>query len=121
MPLTRRALTDKTVNNNKIEDQTISLGTLGNKVAAGKIDGVYVHFTTSVTAGWNAQEQTVSHNLGRVPQGWIVVFRQCDSAGNTANLFRPGPGVGTVRTAWTSTAFYIHADRTGVPFVLLLF
>jgi len=101
-------LTDFAVTTRKIKDGSVTLGTAVHYTTAGKLDGQCVSVTTDPTADY---ETEITHNLGRVPVGYIVVYQ--DKAGS---LYRPDTG-----TAWTSTKFYIHCSAASVKVHLIIY
>lgn len=56
-------------------------------------------------------EGSATHNLGRVPLGYIVVWQN-----KSGNVYR-----GVNGTAWTSTTFYAHFSAANMIVHLLLF
>lgn len=67
-------------------------------------------FVSGTSAGANV-EFSVTHNLGRVPQGYIVFF------GTLAGSFYQGPTTGT---AWTTTQIFIKCSTASVGFLLYI-
>lgn len=57
-------------------------------------------------------EDTISHTLGRVPSGYLVLYQ--DKAGT---LYQ-GPSTGT---AWTASNLYLKCNVASVAFQLLIF
>lgn len=58
------------------DDGTLSLGTAANGTTAGKLNAVYVTYTTNATAN---TADSVTHTLGRVPVGYLEV--RCSNSG----------------------------------------
>jgi len=81
-------------------------GVIQDDDKAGNLNAVYVVFTSNGTAD---TEDTVSHNLGRVPVGYAPVKQD-----KSAILYD-----GT--TAATSTAIYWRSSATSVAWVVLVF
>lgn len=79
--------------------------TFGDGVSIDNIKGGWVTFTSSATPD---QENTVAHNLGAIPVGWII-FTQ-DKAGS---LYL---GV----TTWDKTNIYVKCNVASVTFKLFL-
>ena len=75
----------------------------GNGILPANIDGVWVSFKT---AGAN---QLVTHNLGRIPVGYIVAMRDAP-----VNIFT---GIG----AWTVSIMYLQSDMGGSQVSLFVF
>ncbi len=78
--------------------------TAGRK--AYNFDAVWVAYASNASAD---TEDTVPHNLGRVPAGMLIGV--ADKAGDVYN--------GT--TTWTSTDIYLKADVTSLTVNLLVF
>lgn len=68
---------------------SVSLGTAANGTDAGVLNAVYAVYTTNATAN---TADTVTHTLGRVPVGYIVV-----NNGNGGVLYNGG-GTNTTTT-----------------------
>jgi len=72
------------------------------------IHGEFQQFTTSATPD---AENTVSHTLGSVPVGCLVLGQ--DKAGSLYQLSDTG-------TAWTSSNLYLKCDVASVTFLVFL-
>lgn len=72
------------------------------------ISGEYIYFTSSGTANL---EFNVSHTLGVVPRGYLVIYK--DKAGD---LYQ-GPTTGT---AWTTDTIYLKCSVATVTFMVFL-
>jgi len=71
------------------------------------LDGIMVTATVAATA------TNISHTLGRLPLGFIVVDRQAVASGTEGNI---------VRTAWTDRIITLKTTGTGaVPLTLWIF
>ncbi len=88
-----------------IQRRGIYLGT-GSGVA-GNIDGVYVAYTSNAVAD---TEDTVTHNLGRIPVGYIVVDR--DKAGIVYS---------SSKNTWTTTTMKLKCNVASTASTLLVF
>ena len=78
----------------------ISFGsTSGEK--AGNFDGEWIQFTSASVAN---NENTIAHNLDRVPTGYIVGQR------NGAGILYNGS------TTWTDTNIYLKCDASSITF-----
>ena len=85
----------------------IGFGTSNSdKKRAGKLKAVYVDYTSNATPD---TEDTVAHNLGWIPKGFIIVNR--DKAGIAYDS----------GTAWTSSNIYLKCNVATVAFKLLVF
>ena len=94
------------IDDSNIKKLGIGLGTAGDGTYASKINGIYQVFTTSATPD---AENTIAHELGRVPVGYIVV-----SVDKAAVLYK-----GT--TAWTSTNIYLKCNVASTAYTILIF
>ena len=74
---------------------------------AGNLDAVYVAYTSHATAN---TEDTVTHNLGRVPVGYLVIDR--DKAGMVYS---------SNKAAWTTTTMRLKCDVASTTATLLVF
>jgi len=81
-------------------------GAIEHDDKAGNLSGVYTVFTSNGTAN---TEDAVTHNLERVPLGYVVV-----SQDKAATLYDSG-------TAATSTTIYWKSSATSVAWVILVF
>jgi hypothetical protein len=77
-------------------------------VTPRKVDQCIVVMTGPATENL---EGSVSHSLGRVPQGYYVVWQN-----KAGDLYR-----GTKSTAWTSTTFYAHFSAASMVVHVALF
>ena len=81
-------------------------GAIVNGAKAGNLSANYCVFTSNGTAN---TEDTVSHNLARIPTGYIVVTQD-----KAATLFN-----GT--TTWTTTNLYLRTSVASVAWKVLVF
>ena len=95
-----------------VAQNTGDLGSLQTQVTAlnnGAFNsGVFVSGTSAGTAN---TEFSVTHNLGRIPKGYVVMF------GTIAGSFYQGPTTGT---AWTTTQIFIKCSTASVGFMLYI-
>jgi hypothetical protein len=57
-------------------------------------------------------EETVAHTLGRVPSGYLVLYR------SKAGVLYQGPSTGT---AWTATSIYVKSNVASTVYSILIF
>lgn len=86
----------------------VRFGTATNGYRGENISGKFVQYTSN---GTKDTEDTISHNLGVIPQGYIVIWQ--DKAGNVYQ----GPTTGT---AWTSSNLYLKCSVASVTFMLFV-
>jgi hypothetical protein len=88
-----------------IKRRGVHLGT-GTGVA-GNLDGVYVSYTSNAMPN---TEDTVTHNLGRVPIGFLVIERN-----------KAGTVYSSSKASWSSTKMYLKCDVGDTATTLLVF
>jgi hypothetical protein len=88
----------------KIND--ISLGRADSDTKVGDMDAVYVRYTSNASA--NTQDQ-ISHNLGRKPEGYIVVYQN-----KSASVYDSG-------TTWNSKFIYLKCSTATTILRLIIF
>lgn len=76
-------------------------------VAIGNLDAITVAYTSNVSAN---TEDTVTHNLGRIPIGYIVIDR--DKAGMVYS---------SSKASWTTTTMRLKCDVGATATTLLVF
>ena len=81
-------------------------GGLGSGRRCLNMDAVWVQYVSNATAG---TEDTVAHNLGRIPLGFWMGIPDVPAV-----VYR-GP------TAWTSTNIFLRADQASATVNLLLY
>ena len=92
------------IDDSNIKKRGISLG--NGSGWAGKLDAEFISYTTNATAN---TEDAISHNLGRVPVGYIVVKN-----GNGGVIYNGS-------TAWTNTTIYLKCTTASNPVTILIF
>lgn len=86
----------------------VSFGTGVSGIDGMNIEGTWRTYTSNATPN---TEDTISHTVGSIPLGYIVVSQ--DKAGS---IFQQA-GTGT---AWTSTNIYVKCSVASVTFLLFL-
>jgi len=74
---------------------------------AGNLDGAYVSYVSNATAN---TEDTVTHGLGRVPVGYVVVDRD-----------KPGVVYSSSKALWTTSTMRLKCDTASTAATLLVF
>lgn len=108
----------KSVNGNNVDTDLNSLflamqgrlrfGDGGDGDRGENISGQFQSFTSHATAN---TEFSVSHTLGSVPVGYLILGR--DKTGNLYQLSGTG-------TAWTSSTIYLKCSVSSVTFLVFL-
>jgi len=97
MGIRRYHLDAKSVSNREIKDKSI--------IFLDKLNVDKIVVTSSTFPTGPRESGPFSHGLGRVPIGYIVIWKDDDQY-----IYRATP-----RTAWTSTSVYFHfSDYTAV-------
>lgn len=86
----------------------IRFGTATNGFRGENISGQFVQYTSNGSAN---TEDTIVHNIGSIPQGYIVVWQ------SKAGSVYQGPSTGT---AWTTKNIYLKNSGTSVITMLFL-
>lgn len=93
------------IDRTNIRRRGVSLGKASG--VAGNIDGMFVTFTTSATPD---AENTVTHNLGRIPVGYIVT----DSN-------KAGVVYSSSKGSWTAATMRVKCNVASTTVTLLVF
>ena len=83
---------------------------LQGRVKLGEnVGGVFVQYTSNGTPD---TEDTVTHNIGSIPTGYIILWQ------SKAGSFYQGPTTGT---AWSTTKLYLKCSVASVTAYLFIF
>ena len=87
----------------------IEFGAVADQAAGLNIKGEFLEFTADATPD---AEFSVTHDLGYIPSGYIVVRRKL-----AGSLYSHYGGM----TAWTTTTIYFKSDVASLPGTIFVF